>query len=221
MKLPFDTSQFFAVFASYNTAIWPAQIVLTALGIAAVALALRPRPWSDRAVAGVLAVLWVWMGLVYHVAFFSTINPAANVFGALFVLEGIALAALGVGRRLRFRFDTDVRGVAGAAFIVYALVLYPVLGYVAGHRYPATPTFGAPCPTTILTLGLLLWAEAPKLLLIVPLAWSLLGASAAAQLGVWEDLGLVAAGLLAAVLTLAPRSSATKNTSLTTSDLTS
>ena len=98
-------------------------------------------------------------------------------------------------------------GTGGAALIVFALVIYPILAYVAGHRFPATPTFGLPCPTTILTLGLLLWADPPRpwSVLVIPLAWSALGASAAVQLGVWEDFGLVAAGGLTLALMLLPR----------------
>lgn len=203
MKVPFDVAQFFAVFARYNAAVWPAQIVLAALAAAAIVLALRSRGWSDRAVGAVLGFLWIWMGVVYHWGFFRSINPAATLFGGLFVLEGIALAALGAARRrLRFSFSPTLHGLAGALLLVYALVAYPLLGYAAGHRYPATPTFGLPCPTTIFTLGLLLWAERPmpRWLLAVPIAWSALGASAALQLGVREDLGLVAAGVVSLVL---------------------
>jgi hypothetical protein len=204
--MPFDAAQFFAVFARYNAAVWPAQIVLAALAVGTVGLALRSRPWSDRAVAGVLGLFWIWMGVAYHWLFFRAINPAATLFGAFFVLEGIALVVVGgVQRRLHFRFGPTLRGLAGALLLAYALVAYPLLGYAAGHRYPATPTFGLPCPTTIFTLGLLLWAERPmpRALVAVPILWSALGASAALQLGVVEDLGLVAAGALSLVLTLA------------------
>ena len=181
MKVPFDVAQFFAVFARYNAAVWPAQLVLEALAVAAIVLALRPRGWSDRAVGAMLGFFWIWMGAVYHWGFFRAINPAAVLFGGLFVLEGIAVATLGAARgRLRFRFSPTLHGLAGALLLVYALVAYPLLGYAAGHRYPATPTFGLPCPTTIFTLGLLLWAERPmpRWLLAVPIAWSALGASA-------------------------------------------
>jgi len=208
MTLPFDVAQFLAVFARYNEAVWPAQVVLTVLAVAAVGLALRARAWSDRAVSGVLALFWIWMGLVYHVAFFSAINPAATVFGASFVLEGIALAALGgVAGRLRFRFRPSVQGGVGAVLLAYALVGYPLLGVALGHRYPATPTFGLPCPTTIFTLGVLLWAEppVPQTLLLVPLIWSAIGTSAAILLGVRQDLGLGMAGLVTGLLIFVPR----------------
>lgn len=208
MNLPFDVPQFFAVFASYNAAVWPAQLVLTGLALAAIVLALRSRAWSDRATSGILGLLWIWMGLIYFVGFLRTINPAATLFGALFVLEGVALLTWGGFRRgTRFGFERTTRGALGAALLAFALVAYPVLGYAIGHRYPATPTFGVPCPTTIFTLGLLLWTEppVPRALLVVPLLWSAMGASAALQLGVWEDLGLVAAGLLTAFVTFVPR----------------
>lgn len=207
MRLPFDVADFFAVFASYNTAVWPAQILLVALALVAVALALRSRTWSDRTVTALLGLFWIWMGVAYHWVFFRAINPAATLFGVLFVLEGIGLVALGaVRRRLRFRFRATLQGLAGALLLAYALVAYPLLGYAAGHRYPAMPTFGLPCPTTIFTLGLLLWTEppVPRVLLLIPLAWSAMGASAALQLGVWEDLGLVVAGLVSGLLMLIP-----------------
>ena len=38
MQLPFTIDQFFGVFRDYNTALWPAQIVLLALAVVAVIL---------------------------------------------------------------------------------------------------------------------------------------------------------------------------------------
>ena len=81
MVLPFTIDQFMGVFAAYNDTIWPIQIVLNLLGIAAIGLALRSERYS-RIVAAILAVLWVWTGAVYHLTFFVTINPAAVGFGS-------------------------------------------------------------------------------------------------------------------------------------------
>ena len=80
----------------------------------------------------------------------------------------------------------------------FALVVYPAIGYGLGHRYPAMPTFGVPCPTTIFTLGLLLFADRPPwLVYVVPLLWSAVGSLAALRLGVYEDLALLAGGFVA------------------------
>jgi hypothetical protein len=66
---------------------------------------------------------------------------------------------------------------------------------------------GTPCPTTLLTLGLLFWARPPlpRLLLAVPLLWSAVGTTAAFALGVPQDLALLVAGLAAQVLLRRPR----------------
>lgn len=73
-----------------------------------------------------------------------------------------------------------------------------------GHRYPATPSFGLPCPITIFTFGVLLMASAklPKGLLAGPLVWALVGSSAAFALGVWQDLALVLVAGLGVYLVL-------------------
>jgi hypothetical protein len=57
----------------------------------------------------------------------------------------------------------------------------------------------APCPTVIFTFGLLLLTSTriPKYLLLVPLAWSITsGISAPLNFGIYEDFGLVAAGVI-------------------------
>jgi hypothetical protein len=87
--------------------------------------------------------------------------------------------------------------------IVYAMIIYPILGTLLGHGYPRSPSFGvAPCPTTIFTFGLLLLTSArvPKSLLVIPFLWSLLGFTAAFLLGVPEDIGLLVAGFLGVAL---------------------
>ena len=95
--------------------------------------------------------------------------------------------------RGQLRLDPRPAGSSvGWLLIAYALVIYPLLGWSQGHGYPAGPSFGAPCPTTIFFLGMMLWAveRIPVSLVVVPLLWAVLGTSAALQLGIWEDLGL-------------------------------
>lgn len=204
MDLPFSPSQFFDVFVRYNTAVWPAQWLLWTMALAAVVLSFRGGPASSRIVSAVLALFWLWMGLVYHFEFFAAINPAARFFGAAFAVAAALFIWFGVWKgQLTFAPALDPAGGAGAVLMIYALVGYPLVGYLAGHRYPAIPTFGAPCPTTIFTLGILLWirGRVPWPVLIVPVAWSLVGSSAAFSLGVPEDYGLLVAGLAAVAIT--------------------
>jgi hypothetical protein len=201
--IPFTIDEFLNVFARYNLAVWPAQIFLYAIGLVAIYLALSQKRDFSKSVSLILSAFWIWMGVVYHSWFFSAINRTAYTFATFFILQGIFFLIAGVWTdRLKFHVTVNFHGIIGGLFIVYALITYPALAYCFGHRYPAGSTFGLPCPTTIFTFGMLLWTvrPVPLFLLAIPLAWSFIGFWAAISLGMTEDVGLLAAGLLAAML---------------------
>jgi len=199
MNIPFTADQFFSVFGRYNESIWPMQIVLNIAAFTAVGLIFPARPWTDRMIAIILSSLWAWMAVAYHFAFFASINPAAWGFGGVFLLGAFSFAFTGAFKGvLRFRFQRSLSTITGSVLIIYALLLYPLIGYAAGHRFPAVPTFGLPCPTTIFTIGILFFAmePVPRSILAVPLFWSAIGSIAAFNLGVIQDYGLLVAGLI-------------------------
>ena len=204
VALPFTVDQFLTVFADYNRAVWPAQFALLGLGAGLVVLSFLPRPALARLLPLGLGLLWAWMGAVYHLGFFRRINPLATVFGLAFLLEAGLLIAWTIREPpISFRPRHVPSGWVGGLLLAYAFLLYPRLATVFGHTYPARPTFGLPCPTTIATLGLLLWATPipPWWIWTIPLAWSVIGTTAAVSLGIREDFGLlVAAGSTVALL---------------------
>lgn len=213
MNESFTSADFLAVFERYNTAVGLAPLAL--LGLALLALRAIALDWShrDACVRGVLAALWIWSGIAYHWAFFADVNPAAPLFGALFVGEGAAFALVGLWRHeLSFSLPRkDARGVAGWLVLGYAMVIYPLVSVAAGHAWPKMPTFGTPCPVGLFTCGLLLWAKGPvpKLLLLVPVTWAVLATIAAIELGMSEDWGLLIA--VSVLLRLLPGRNAAPN----------
>jgi hypothetical protein len=199
MDLPFTADQLFSVLARYNEAVWPAHIILRTMAIVAVVLAFVGQKAVDRSISVILGIFWLWMGLAYQFAFFTTITPAAWLFGALFLLQAVLLFWLGTAKgRVRFEFTWNWRSLAGLFLVALALIIYPALSYALGYRYPAVPTFGLPLPTTIFTIGVLLLAKPamPRVLFIVPLIWTVVGSVAAFQLEVHQDLTLIIAGLV-------------------------
>lgn len=201
--IPFTVEQFLDVFARYNAGVWPAQIVLYGIALLAIGLTIQRSGDFSRSIACLLSVLWLWSGIVYHLIFFSRINSAAFIFGGLFTFQSCLFIYAGVWKRkLSFSISLTPYGIIGGLFIVYALVIYPVLSYKLGHRYPMTPTFGVPCPTIIFTFGMFLWTRrnVPLYLMVIPLLWSLIGLSAALSLGMKEDFGLVVAGVASFLL---------------------
>lgn len=198
MGLPFTLDQFLDVFRRYNLAVWPAQWILITIGVAAIALAIDGRRVSSRWVSAILAVLWLWMAAVYHLAVFSTINRAALVFAVAFAVQSAFFAWMAIrGPTISYRPQSTVSMTLGAMLLAYALLFYPAIGYAFGHVYPLAPTFGVPCPTTIFTLGLIVWGcnSLPRRILVVPLAWALVATSAAVNLSMVEDFGLPVAAI--------------------------
>jgi hypothetical protein len=196
--IPFGREAFLGVFQRYNEAIWPLQIGLLLLSVAALTAAVRDTPRASWVAAWSLVVLWVWMGVGYHWLFFTDINPAAWAFGALFVVQAGLFAAAAIRGALRFGRQRGASPWLGGACVGYALVVYPLLAQLGDHPFPRSPTFGLPCPTTIFTFGLLLLTTRPvwKGLLVVPALWAALGTTAAFSLGIREDLGLGLAALV-------------------------
>jgi len=168
--------------------------------LVAVALLFLHTKWASRWIAAILAIFWTMTGVGYHWMFFSNINAAAYVFGTVFAVGGFMFFVEGTVRnRIQFKFLPDFRGWCALALIAYALLVYPLLGLLVTHPYPETPLFGVvPCPTTIFTLGLLILATHPRLILLglAPVLWAGIGGTAAFLLEVPQDWALIVAGVV-------------------------
>ena len=119
IMLPFAPNQFFALFGAYNDAVWPMQVIAYLLGSVMAGMVVR-----SRIIGMGLTLMWAWTGIAYHWLFFSDLNAAALLFGALFVLQGAGLFRAAVLRG-RMDFGTSGRPTAwlGWALVIYAAVL--------------------------------------------------------------------------------------------------
>lgn len=203
MKLPFTTEQFLQVFTNYNQTIWPLQVLFILLAVICVVLIFRNSVYTNVIVPAILAFFWLWTGIIYHIIYFSKINSAAYLFGGIFVLEAVLIIYYGIIRKkLKLVYNKDTFSYSGIIHIIFALAIYPLIGFFIEHISPASPTFGLPCPTTIFTFGILLFnkGKLPIRLIIIPIIWSLVGFTAALNLGIYEDTGLLIAGMLTVIL---------------------
>ena len=160
---------------------------------------------SGVAVSAILSALWAWLALAYHLVFYSAISPPAYAFAALSLAgAGVFFWQGVVCGKLEFKWVPGPRAVMGVCLVVFSLAVYPAWTYLAGHRYPAFPTFGLPCPTAIFTLGLLAFLKTPypRSPFVIPVLWIFVGGQAAFLLNVPADYGLVVAGLVGVALML-------------------
>lgn len=203
--MPFTIGQFLDVMKQYNLAVYPLQILFNILALVMIFFLFKKSKLSSILISLGLSFFWLWIGIAYHLVFFTSINNAAYVFGAMFIVHGLIFFYFGVVKQtMQFELRKDWLGILGGIFILYALVIYPVLGLYFGHTFPANPTFGLPCPTTIFTFGLLLYMikKVHWYLILIPFIWSLIGTSAAVNLTIYEDFGLGITGVVGSVVLL-------------------
>lgn len=190
----------------YNTLIFPVQIVAYVLGLTAIFFAVKKAAYSGRIVAGILVLLYLWVGIVFCGMYFSKVFPPATYMMVLFIVQALLFLVWGVIKpSINFDLKSNASGWIGGLFMLYALVGYPVLEALLGRGYPATLPFGsAPCPTTTFLLGLLLWADdkLPKGLLVIPVLFGILFGGFTTLSVFIEDAGLVLAGLVTFILVL-------------------
>jgi len=201
--MPFTLDMLLDYFASYNRTIWPIHIVGYALGVLTLIPLVRSGKLANRVVTAALAVLWLWIGLMFW-------RPAAADMAmlyapaVLFTAQGVLFVYAMVRDRIAYGSADPAYTAVGLLFIAYALIAYPLIGLLVGHVYPRaalSPLF--PCPGIILTFGVLLLGRiVPWYLLIIPTLWALTGALWF-YLGMVEDAGLVVAGVVGVIMIIA------------------
>jgi hypothetical protein len=203
MKTPFTTEQFFNVFEKYNSTVFPLQLIIIVFGIAALFLLHSGYSFKNKLIGSYLGLLWIWMGLVYHILFFTEINKAAFVFWGIFIFQGILiLINTFIKDRLNFTFSLTAEDYIGYFLILFGLIIYPVIAYLAEGSYGRTIALGLPCPSVIFTFGFLLLTnkKLPKYLLIIPTLWAVIGLSAALNFGVYQDFMMLIAAITADII---------------------
>jgi len=200
MKMPFTTDQFFSIFEKYNSTIFPFQLIIITSGVIGLFLLQSNLSIKNKLIGSYLGLLWIWIGIAYHLSFFTEINKAAYLFGGIFILQGILiLKNTLIKETLIFSSSLKVKECIGYFLILFGLIIYPAIGYFTEGSNSRIIALGLPCPSTIFTFGffLLTSPKFPKYLLIIPSLWAILGLSAAINFKVYQDFMILVAAIIA------------------------
>jgi hypothetical protein len=201
----FQLEPFLQILKDYNTDIWPMQIFAYIIGLIAIVLTFKNGKYSSKYISAIIAFYWLWTGIVFSLYYWSSNYSPASVFGWIFTLQGVLiLYAGGLRSDIIFNYSHSYISVTGIIFVLYAMAGYPILGYFLNHIYPYSFPFGlVPCPVNIFTIGLLMWTSTsvPKYLLVIPFLWSLAGV-VPISVGIYEDIGMLAAGIIGTYIIL-------------------
>ncbi len=205
--LLFSPRTYYRLFELYNAAVWPGQVLAVAAGLAIAAMLWKPRPWQGRVVAILLAACWLWIAWAYFLARYATINWVAPYVAAAFAGEALLLVLVGTLGRFSLPPDTRRAGCIGVGLYVFALVIQPLIGPLAGRTWSQVEIFGiAPDPTVVATLGLVLRAPVGQrwALLPIPVAWCAVSGATAWAMGSPDAWVMPIAGVLALVSASVP-----------------
>ncbi|MEN3950197.1 DUF6064 family protein [Iodidimonas sp. SYSU 1G8] len=205
--LLFSPSTYYRLFESLNVSAWPLHLVTLAFGVLLVAMLRRQVWWRGYAIATGLAACWLWVAWAYHLERYAGINWAAPWLAGAFAAQALLLIWLGV---IHNRFSPGaVEGsarYAAPAFLLFALVLQPLAGLLAGRSWAGAEIFGiAPDPTVTATLGLVLLASgaARWILLVIPVLWCVVSGATLQAMGSPEAWMMPLLGLAAIVAAVA------------------
>ncbi|NVO13129.1 MAG: hypothetical protein HXX10_03755 [Rhodoplanes sp.] len=206
--LMFSPRVYVRLLAAYNAAMWPAQVVTIALGLAAAALLLVPMRGRERLVPAALGVLWTLVAWAFLWERYATINWGALYAAPAFALQGVVLIAAGLSGRLSFPATRSAGAIAAAALLVAIVLGWPLLAPLFGRPFDAAEVFGlVPDPTALATLALLaaIGGGARIVLMIIPALWSLIAAATLFTLGSSAWVLVLAAAAAAVALSVSRR----------------
>ena len=199
--LSFSVDEFMLVLENYNLAIWPLQIFIYILIGIAVFFSFKSTNYTPKIVLSILAFLWLFNGIVFSYFFWAPSHIFGYFFSVFCVLQGILFLYSIKKSDITIRNANKTFTIIGIIFVIYATIGYQVFGYFLGHIYPAFfPAGLVPCPTTILTFGIfLIINNIPIKYYVIPFIFSL-GGFMVAYYGIYEDVGLIIAGILGTFL---------------------
>jgi Family of unknown function (DUF6064) len=204
--LLFSPRTYYRLLELYNLAIWPAQLIGVAIGVAIVALLFVTHGARDRVIAALLAACWLWIAWAFHHERYAQINWAAPWFAAAFALQAMLLVVLGVlAGRIIFPFPLGREDSLAALLGVVAIIGYPLLAPLTGRAWTTAETFGVAADPTAITTAALLARVCGRIrwgLLCVPLLWCAIAAATLLAMDAPEAVVFAGAALLVLVLAI-------------------
>ena len=203
-----DPDLFREVLLKYNREMWTLVYITYGMGLVSL-FTIVFKPAAARWVVSVtLSALWLWSSIVFFVLKFSEVTPIFYAGSVLFFIQSVLFILAGSGKGLRhtLKFGRKPGGGSGALGIfavMYALILYPLIGSISGYALTEGPWFGiAPCPLTIFTVGMLLLADGKvsRSLLVIPFIWAVMGVIPVFRYGLLADIGAIFFGVVGILL---------------------
>jgi hypothetical protein len=203
-------------FEFYNQRIFPLQILMVVVAILLVGLLfIFPGVTTTLLLKAFLSITFGWIGVacLFLIGDMRKKLPLVSfpTAAAYFPLAVIFILDMFKGTAYEIPLP-GWRLYVSLFMMVWGIILYPLSGYVFGHRYPRIPLFGAmPCPTNIFVLGFLTTFTSTgleRIALFILSSMAVIAGIKVALIGydgerIYEDLALLLSGIFGFVIGLA------------------
>ena len=203
-------------FESYNRRIFPLQVAMAGVAIGMVGLLFFLSGATTTILfKAFLSITFGWIGAAFLFLMDDVRKrmPFVSYATAATYLPLVVILIIDIfSRHAAYRIPQPGWRLYVSLFMMFwGIILYPLSGYMIGHRYPRVPLFGAmPCPTNIFAIGMLTCFASNQLeitALFILSSMAVIGSVKAAIIGydgecIREDIALLVTGLYGLVIGL-------------------
>lgn len=173
--LLFSRQAYIGLFELLNTTLWPAHLVILAVGLVIGLIVLRRNAAGYRVVWALLGLLWIWSGWHFFYVQYTAINWAAAYVAPMFWLQGLLFGLFAVVQTCpEIRYTGTVAGRTAMMLYLFALIGYPAATLALGRPLDSVEFPGISAdPGVVATLAVLVLCRGSFMWLswIVPIVW--------------------------------------------------
>ena len=169
--VPYTKEVLDSVVYEYQAVYWPFQFVFLSLALLALYLIWKNDIKNNKFIIVILAAFWFWLGAIYEINYYTTINWFGLYIGAAFILQGLLFLWFGLVKK-------SVVFVKSRSSVIAALLLvlgYPLLQLLSSSHHFEISMIGMLPNITAAFSWILLFMTTQKrvkTLFVIPLAWS-------------------------------------------------
>lgn len=200
MDLQVLSSAFLETIVNYNKSTYPAQMVISAIGLLfTILLYRRPVRIIKIAMKIYLCFCFAWISVAFFILH-GSVELRKEFTAGLFGLIAVCfLIDIFIGK---IKFERNKKQDIGVFFFYALFLAYPLVSILLGRSTMELVTWLMPCPLTVYTITLLI-SFMPKInypIFVLLIFWALTGAPKSIMFNVPEDIILGLAGLYAIVV---------------------
>ncbi len=168
--VPYTKEVLDSVIYEYQEFFYPLQFVFVFLSLWVVYSIWKNENKNNKFIIGILALFWIWIGLVYEINYYAQINWFGLYIGTFFIIQAVLLLWFGF-------FKKEIEFIKNRFSLILSLLLifsYPLLElFYKIHHFEISIIGMLPNITVLFSLLILVLntKKRVRILFIIPIIW--------------------------------------------------